>query len=100
VAYQPIADEDQSLILAVDASHPNDNAENINVGFEYSVLQRILSIRAGYRALGARDSEEQFTVGGGVRYGLTDNLVFRLDYAYEKFGLLSDVHKFSIALMY
>ncbi len=100
VAYQPIADEDQSLILAVDASHPNDNAENINVGFEYSVLQRILSIRAGYRALGARDSEEQFTVGGGVRYGLTDNLVFRLDYAYEKFGLLSDVHKFSVALMY
>jgi opacity protein-like surface antigen len=100
VAYQPIVDEDQSLILAVDAAHPNDNAENVNVGIEYSLLSRILSVRAGYKALGARDSEEQFTVGGGVRYGITGNLVFRLDYAFERFGRLSDVHKFSVALMY
>jgi long-subunit fatty acid transport protein len=100
VAYQPIADEDQSLILAVDAAHPNDNAENVSVGFEYSALQRILSIRAGYKALGAKDSEEQFTVGGGLRYGLTSNLIFRLDYAFERFGRLSNVHKFTVVLMY
>ena len=100
VAYQPIADEDQSLILAVDAAHPNDNAENVSVGFEYSALQRILSVRAGYKALGAKDSEEQFTVGGGLRYGLTSNLIFRLDYAFERFGRLNNVHKFTVVLMY
>ncbi|HSQ75597.1 MAG TPA: PorV/PorQ family protein, partial [Bacteroidota bacterium] len=100
VAYQPIADEDQLLTLAVDAAHPNDNAENVNVGVEYSVLQRILSIRAGYKAIGARDSEEQFTAGGGVRYGLTSTLIFRFDYAFQKFGRLSNVHKFTVALMY
>jgi long-subunit fatty acid transport protein len=100
IAYQPIADEDQSLILAVDASHPNDNAENVSVGVEYSALQRILSIRGGYKALGNRDSEEQFTVGGGLRYGLTSDLIFRLDYAFERFGRLNNVHKFTVVLMY
>jgi len=35
-----------------------------------------------------------------VRYGIADNLVFRLDYAFERFGRLNNVHKFSVALMY
>jgi hypothetical protein len=100
LAYRPIDDPEQALILAVDAAHPNDNSENVNIGAEYSLLERILSIRAGYKALGASDSEEQYTFGGGVRYGIADNLVFRLDYAFERFGRLNNVHKFSVALMY
>lgn len=100
VAYQAIENEDQSLILAVDAAHPNDNAEYLNLGIEYALFQRILWLRGGYKAIGATDSEEKFTVGGGVRYGLTSELVFRLDYAFERFGRLSNVHKFSVALMY
>ena len=100
VAYQVIENEDQSLILAVDAAHPNDNAEYVNLGIEYALFQRILWFRGGYKAIGATDSEEKFTVGGGVRYGLTSDLVFRLDYAFERFGRLSNVHKFSVALMY
>jgi opacity protein-like surface antigen len=100
IAYQPIADDDQSLIFAVDASHPNDNAENVNVGVEYSALQRILAVRAGYKALGARNSEEQFTLGGGLRYGLTPTLIVRVDYAFERFGRLNNVHKFTVALMF
>jgi len=100
VAYQAIENEDQSLILAVDAAHPNDNAEYLNLGLEYAFFQRIVWLRGGYKAIGATDSEEKFTVGGGVRYGLTSDLVFRLDYAFERFGRLSNVHKFSVALMY
>ncbi|MCC6398818.1 MAG: PorV/PorQ family protein [Bacteroidetes bacterium] len=100
VAYQALENEDQSLILAVDAAHPNDNAEYLNLGIEYAFFQRIVWLRGGYKAIGATDSEEKFTVGGGVRYGLTSDLVFRLDYAFERFGRLSNVHKFSVALMY
>jgi hypothetical protein len=100
VAYQPIVDEDQSLIVALDAAHPNDNAENVNVGVEYSMFQRMFSLRAGYKALGASESEEQFTFGGGIRYGIAGNLIFRCDYAFEKFGRLNNVHKFTVALAY
>ncbi len=100
LAYQPIVTDDQQLTLAVDAIHPNDNSESISVGGEYSVFQKILSIRGGYKSLGARDSEEQFTVGGGVKYALTDNLTVKFDYAFEQFGRLDSVHKFAIGIMF
>jgi long-subunit fatty acid transport protein len=104
VAYQPIVTDDQELTFAVDANHPNDNAETIDVGGEYTVFQKILSVRAGYRSLGAGDhnseSEEQFTVGGGLRYTLSGAYVIRFDYAFEKFGRLNNVHKFSLGLLF
>ncbi len=100
LAYQPIADDERELTLAVDASHPNDNSESLDFGGEFSALQKILSVRAGYKALGAKDSEEQFTVGGGLRYEISDGLIVRVDYAYEKFGLLENVHKFSVGVLF
>jgi opacity protein-like surface antigen len=100
VSYEPIATEDQNLLIAVDAAHPNDNAENVNVGLEYAVFQKIVAIRGGYRALGATDSEEQFTAGAGVRYAFADNLVVRFDYAFQKFGRLNNVHTFGVAIQY
>jgi len=100
LAYEPLSSEDQHLVLAVDAAHPNDNSESINLGGEYSLFQKMLSLRGGYRALGQRDSEEQFTLGGGLRYDFGNNLIVKVDYAYEKFGRLSNVQKFSVGLMW
>ena len=100
VCYQPIANEDELLTLAVDAVHPNDNSESISLGGELAAFQRIIAIRGGYKALGAKDGEDQFTVGGGVRYALTGNLIFKMDYAFEKFGRLNNVHKFGIGVMF
>ncbi|HEV8537616.1 MAG TPA: PorV/PorQ family protein [Bacteroidota bacterium] len=98
--YEPLSTEDQQLLLAVDAAHPNDNSESVNLGGEYSVLRRMLSIRAGYKSLGFRDSEEEFTIGGGVKYEIEANFTVRFDYAFEKFGRLNNVHKFAIGILY
>ncbi len=100
VAYQPIADEDQVLTVAVDAYHPNDNSESINIGGEYSVFQRIVSIRGGYKGLWLQDSEEEFTLGAGLNYEVTPGVRVKFDYAYQKFGRLSNVNNFSIGVLF
>ncbi|MBI3005684.1 MAG: PorV/PorQ family protein, partial [Ignavibacteriales bacterium] len=71
LAYDLISSDDQKLVLAVDAAHPNDNSESINVGAEYSLFGNMLALRGGYKAYGARDSEEKATFGGGLMYEVT-----------------------------
>lgn len=99
-AYQPLDDENQLLTLALDAYHPNDNTESVNIGAEYLVIERILALRAGYKGIGMRDSEEQFTFGAGVNYAITPGLTVRFDYAYERFGRLNNVHKFAVGMLF
>ena len=100
LAYQPLNTDDQELTVAVDALHPNDNSESLNVGAEYTTLGRILSIRGGYNGLGMKDGEEQFTVGGGLSYEVAPGIFARVDYAFEKFGRLNNVHKFGVGILF
>jgi hypothetical protein len=99
-AYQPIDREDQVLTIAVDALHPNDNSESLSMGAEYTTFDRILSLRAGYRGIGVKDGEEQLTLGGGLNYEIIPGLRARIDYAFERFGRLNDVHKFGIGILF
>jgi opacity protein-like surface antigen len=100
VAYQPIADEDQVLTLAVDAYHPNDNSESINIGGEYALFQRIVALRAGLKGLGLKDSEEEFAIGAGLNYEITTGLRLRFDYSFQRFGRLSNVNSFAIGVVF
>ncbi len=100
IAYAPISTEDQQLMLVADAAHPNDNSESISFGGEYSVFQRILSLRGGYKALGASESEEQFTLGAGLQYSVAENLTVKVDYAFQKFGRLDSVQKFTVGILF
>ncbi|HDQ44228.1 MAG TPA: PorV/PorQ family protein [bacterium] len=86
-----------NLILAVDALHPNDDVEYLNIGAEYT-FNRMFSLRGGYKSMFARDSEEGLSLGGGVRYRIAGFTELMLDYAYHDFGLLNNVQKFSITL--
>ncbi len=96
IAYELVKNETHRVLLAVDALHPNDNDESLNLGGEYR-FQDSMSLRAGYRALFLQDSEEGFTLGAGLNSQL-GSLRFRLDYAYEDFGRLNNVQKFTILL--
>jgi hypothetical protein len=88
---------DSNLIVAVDALHPNDDVERANVGLEYT-YRRMVSLRAGYKALFARDSEEGLSFGGGVTTKVFGRAAVRLDYAWGDFGRLKDIQKFSVGL--
>lgn len=100
VSYNVLQDlKRHTLWLAVDAVHPSDNVEAVNVGAEYT-LMNMFSLRGGYNSLGAADSEKGLTVGGGIKYSFTANLALKMDYAYEAFNRLGNIQKFTLAMSF
>ena len=99
VSYQPFKVGDHDLILSVDASHPNNNYESINIGGEYT-YNDLFSIRGGYKSLFLEDSEESFTIGAGIKQNLLANVSIKFDYAYADFGRLDNVQKFSLGIIF
>ena len=87
------------ITVGVDALHPNDNAESLNVGAEY-VFNNFLALRAGYKSLFLKNSEEGLTLGIGVKYDFTPTYGFSFDYAYQDFGLLNNTQHFSISVRF
>ena len=49
-----------------------------------------------------KGGEEKATLGGGLMYEVTPGVgvTARIDYAYEQFGRLQNVHKFGISLLF
>lgn len=92
-----IKDQTSRLTTSVDAIHPNDHTEYINSGLEYSWNETIF-VRVGYNSLFEKDSEKGLTAGFGVNYRIVDLVKVKLDYAYQDFGRLKDVHYFSVGV--
>jgi len=87
--------EGQKLTIAVDATHPNDNAEYVNVGGELSLLDNLIFLRGGYKTLFLHDSQEGLTLGVGLHYTLG---VFSVgvDYAFQEYEFLGNTHSFGV----
>lgn len=97
LAYDVPMAEAGKLTLAVDASHPSDNYESVNVGGEY-VFNEFIAIRGGYKSLFLKDSEESFALGFGVKQYVIGNLLLKLDYAYQDFNRLKNVQKVTLGV--
>lgn len=85
--------------VAVDASHPSDNYESVNIGGEY-VYDDFVYVRGGMKSLFLRDSEEGFTVGLGVRQAMLGNVRFSVDYAYQDMSRLKNVQKVTFGIAF
>lgn len=94
-----VREENNRLTLAVDAVHPNDNTEYINSGAEYN-WGNIVSLRAGWKSAYEQGGEQGLTVGGGIQYTFSAPVEFLIDYAYQDFGRLKEVHYFSFGLRF
>jgi opacity protein-like surface antigen len=99
LAYTPIATENNKFTIDIDALHPSDNYESVNVGGEY-VFHDLIAIRGGYKSLFLQNSEESFALGFGVKQILLGNVAIRLDYAYQNFGRLNNIQKFSLGISF
>ncbi len=91
--------EDHVFTIAVDALHPNDNDESLNVGAEY-VLYDLIALRGGYKSLFLDNSEEGFTLGVGLKYTFAPGLGLYIDYAYQEFGVLDYTQHFTLGLRF
>ena len=83
--------EDHALLVVLDAVHPRSYSEYINVGFEY-VFMNAVALRAGYVT---NQSEYDYALGFGLQ-----QFGFRVDYAYQDFGVFSSLHRFSVGFSY
>ncbi|MBN1302530.1 MAG: PorV/PorQ family protein [Melioribacteraceae bacterium] len=97
LSYKPFTEGLHKLIIAVDAAHPNDNYEYVNVGGEYT-FNNLFTVRGGYKSLFLEESEESFTIGAGIVQRIMGNINIRFDYAYVDFGTLDNIQKFSIGI--
>lgn len=90
----PYKTESQSLTVAVQLNHPNDNAENIRLGAEYA-YKSLLFARVGYK-INVKD-EPYPTLGMGLRMRMGKHPL-RLDYAFEPTRYLGMMHKIGLSL--
>jgi hypothetical protein len=86
--------EKNRLTLAYDIFHPNDYAQQMHVGLEYS-FSELLFLRTGYKW---NYDNEKLTFGGGIQYGI-DGYDLSFDYSYGSMGeLLGQVHRLSLGV--
>ena len=91
--------EDNRLTIAADAQHPNDNAESLNVGAEYTLFN-LISLRGGYKSLFLDNTQEGLTLGFGLNYNITDSFGLAVDYSYQDFGILENTQQFSLGIRF
>ena len=91
-----IQGENHLVTFAAEGSHPSDNLEKYNTGLEYVFKDRYI-LRAGQRFNYDIDG---FTAGGGLRVPFGDDSDLRFDYAYQDFGILTQVHRFTMTIAF
>ncbi|MCF8262485.1 MAG: PorV/PorQ family protein [Melioribacteraceae bacterium] len=86
--------ENYDWIISVDAIHPNDNKEYMNMGTEINFYDMV-SLRAGFRQAFLDNAEGNLALGFGIHTEVM-GFDFKLDYANIDYGRLDHQNKFSL----
>ncbi len=87
---------DHMVKFAAEGTHPSDNLEKYNSGLEYTFKERFI-LRGGGRF---NYDEDGLTFGGGLRVPFGEDTELQVDYAYQDFGILTEVHRFTFLLSF
>jgi hypothetical protein len=90
VAMDPYKTFNQRLSVVLDAIHPSDNLERLQLGAEYAYLETAF-LRAGYIF---RHDTAGLNAGAGVSLPMSGYLL-GIDYAFSNYTILENVHRFS-----
>lgn len=103
----PINTLHQKLTLAIDAIHPNNNSESINLGMEYMYIipgRASFHINSGFKGLFMSNPNEQYsseygpTIGCGMKLWKNNNPYISIDYCYRSFWTMPNTNMFTIGL--
>jgi hypothetical protein len=94
-AIDPITSSPNKLTTSIQLNHPNDNAENLDIGAEYS-YKDFLFIRGGYKF---NVENENYSAGIGLKVPIYISKT-SLDYSIANFKDLGFTHRLSINLMF
>lgn len=100
LAWQAFTNEAGSLTLSADGLNPNDNAQSVNFGAEYSLFNRLLILRGGFNDVFLDERELGLTFGFGVNLTTANGIGFSGGYAYQDFETLDAVNRFSLELKF
>jgi len=101
VSFNPVKEDVYRWTVAVDALHPNDNDESVNIGTELAYSEALF-LRAGYSSIFLPWAEGGLSLG----FGVTSALLFssttdvQLDYAYRDMGRLGGVNMISLGVRF
>jgi len=87
------------ISMVLDAVHPNNNTEYLNIGAEYA-FSKYIFIRGGYKSLFLKDSEEGLTLGLGIAYVLDSKFGIKIDYGWEDFGVFNSIQRFGLSITF
>jgi len=82
--------EKHSVVFSVDAVHPRDFKEQVDLGMEY-IFMKMLALRLGYTS---PTDEQGISLGAGFNQEI-ESFDLSVDYAYTDFGVFDEVHRFS-----
>jgi len=98
IAREFIILDGQTLTLAADGVVPNDNNESVNVGGELALFDHVVFLRAGYKSLFLKDTQEGLTLGVGLKYQKPGYIDIGIDYSYQQYTYLGNVNSFGVIL--
>ncbi len=98
VSYPIKLGNNNSLLVAADAMHPNDNYESINLGAEWQLWDSF-ALRGGYRDLFLTDAEGGLVLGAGLQVGVS-GYHLHFDYSWADYGILEQTQRFTLGLRF
>jgi len=102
-AITPVVTENHVVLLAVDALHPNNNTESVNVGGQYTFRFPSLGkffLRGGYKALFMAKSQYGPSFGFGITTHRLFNRGIKFEYAFREVGILGNSASYSISVVF
>ncbi len=100
LAWDAFASESQRLTLAIEGLNPNDNAQSVNVGAEYALLNNMLVLRGGLSELFLYGRERNFSLGVGVNFSMQTGVAIAASYSYQDFVHLNSISKFTLEVQF
>jgi len=88
----PVRSDRNSMIVALDATHPNDGPEFVSLGVEYG-LHKSVFLRAGYRF---NHVHEAMTFGAGIALKVQPFGITKIDYAVIPMGVFDHTSQVSL----
>ena len=109
-----LENESNALRILADATKPQDSDQLLYAGGEYT-FRNLVSVRGGYKLnysgvtdtkrnefdqeiIDVKRTEEGVTFGAGLRVPFGESNKAIVDYAFTEFGILDNVHRFSISV--
>ncbi len=101
VSAVPVKSDDFALSVAVDALHPSDYIETVNVGAELA-YRDFLYLRGGFNSIRDPESEGGLSLGFGVTSAMfsSTSLKVTFDYAYRDMGRLENIQVITVGVAF